>query len=68
MDSLALALPDNIKEVICKNVAELKELLKDDNEFAEKLIWHICNLCQYILPESVISLVWEHYKCILGQC
>jgi hypothetical protein len=71
MDSLSLGkltLPDNIKEEIRKNVAELKELLKDDKEFAENLIFNICNVGWYILPQTVTGMVCDHYKEIINQC
>ncbi len=45
------SLPENIKEEIRKNVAELKEVLKDDKEFAQELVNKILLLGQGLYPD-----------------
>ena len=61
-------LPENIKEEIKTNVIQLKELLKNDKEFAENLIWMSVHAGQYILPDYIASSVYKHYNDIIEQC
>ena len=61
----SIALPKNIKAEIQENVIELKELLKNDMEFAENLIRMICKAGAGITPESLCLSVYQHYDNII---
>jgi hypothetical protein len=63
-----VVLPKNIKEEIKNNVAELKELLKDDSEFCISLIKSIVNVGKYMLPQGIDYMVFDHYDDIIKQC
>jgi len=75
LDSLTLkegdqqiALPDNIKLEIKNVVAELKELLKDDQNFAEELIWAVSNVGNLMYAYNVREGVYLHYEKIINEC
>ncbi len=45
------------KEAIRKNIAELKEVLKDDKEFAQELVDSILSLGQGVYYDTILSLI-----------
>jgi len=67
-DSKELVLPENIKEEIKKGVAELKELLKDDQEFLQNLVWKIVNGGKYLQLNYIADSVYHHYTNVIEQC
>lgn len=67
-DEEDIKLPVNIKETIKNNVAELKELLKEEPEFCVELIDTIVNVDRFILPASVVEMVFKHYNDVISQC
>lgn len=63
------SLPENIKEEIRKNVAELKEILKYDSKFAESLIHLVSIIYQgKYPPQGIADVVYTHYSDIVKKC
>lgn len=58
-------LPENIKEEIRKNITELKEILKDDKEFANAIIW---SMFYCPAPYRVSDNIYGHYSDIVKKC
>lgn len=58
-----ITLPDNIKEEIRNNAAQLKELLKDEKEFLIKLVIGINSL----YPDFVRNSIFEHYDSVIQE-
>ena len=67
MKSVEVVLPENIKTEIKKNVVELKDILKNDQVFAEKIISMICNV-ESFGTQTVTQEVYTHYTDILTTC
>lgn len=62
-------LPENIKEEIRKNVTELKDILKEDSEYAESLIHLVSNVYQgKYPPQGIADVVYTHYSDVVKKC
>jgi len=58
----SIELPDNIKKEIQKNVTELKELLKDNQDVAEELISMVCNIGNLYVITNVYDFIFNYYS------
>jgi hypothetical protein len=60
-------IPEIIKQKIRKNIGIFKQILEDDKEFADYIMFIICNPGRY-LAIDVINSVYERYPDIIKKC